>query len=53
MSLHYYEFKREKWQDVVAEKDAAFTAALMEKDAELTEQATLIAELRKQIREGN
>jgi len=57
------EAEREKWQGVVAEKDAALTekdAALTEKDAALVdlrdtvaEQAALIAALRKQIGEGN
>jgi len=41
------EAERDKWQGVVAEKDAALT----EKDAVVAEQAALIAELRKQIRE--
>ena len=49
-ALHYAaKVEREKWEAVVAEKDAALT----EKDAILAEQAALIAELRKQIRDNN
>jgi len=50
--------EREKWQGIVAEKDAAFTAALTEKDAALTEKDAmlterdaLIAELRAKLAE--
>jgi len=56
------EAEREKWQGVVAEKDAVVAEqataladlrdTVTEKDAALAEQAALIAELQKQLREG-
>jgi hypothetical protein len=49
---HAAEVEREKWQGVVAEKEATFTAALSEKDASLAEKDALIAELQKQLRNG-
>jgi len=50
------ETEREKWQGVVAEKDAALTekdVMVAEQAAALAEQAALIAELRKQIRDDS
>jgi hypothetical protein len=44
--------EREKWQGVVADKDAAHSAVLAEKDAALAEQTALIAELKARLGEG-
>jgi predicted transposase/invertase (TIGR01784 family) len=49
---HARDKEREKWQGVVAEKDAALAeqaAALTEKDAALTEKDSLIAELQAKL----
>jgi predicted transposase/invertase (TIGR01784 family) len=44
--------EREKWQSVVADKEAAYSAALADKDVTLAEQAALIAKLKARLSEN-
>jgi predicted transposase/invertase (TIGR01784 family) len=46
---HATEVERKRWQGIVADKDAAFAAALADKDAVLADKDALIAELQAKL----